>query len=58
MLRHRASGARWSYDLGAGDLLVMRAESQTDYRHAVPKTRRAVGPRMNLTFRYLLSADD
>ena len=30
----------------------MRAESQSDYRHAVPKTRRPVGPRMNLTFRW------
>jgi len=52
VLRHRATGQRWSYDLGAGDLLVMRAESQSDYRHAVPKTRRPVGPRMNLTFRW------
>jgi alkylated DNA repair dioxygenase AlkB len=54
VLRHRATGQRWSYDLGAGDLLVMRAESQSDYRHAVPKTRRLVGPRMNLTFRWLI----
>lgn len=53
VLRHRATGQRWSYDLGAGDLLVMRAESQADYRHGVPKTRRPVGPRMNLTFRWL-----
>jgi hypothetical protein len=29
----------------------MRNESQSDYRHAVPKTTRALGPRMNLTFR-------
>ena len=51
VLRHRASGRRWSLDLGAGDLLVMRGESQADYRHAVPKTTRPVGPRLNLTFR-------
>lgn len=57
VLRHRSTGARWSYDLGAGDLLVMRAESQSDYRHAVPKTRRPVGPRMNLTFRWLTPDD-
>jgi hypothetical protein len=36
---------------GHGDLLVMRDESQSDYAHAVPKTSRPVGPRMNLTFR-------
>jgi alkylated DNA repair dioxygenase AlkB len=51
LLRHRASGQRWSVELGEGDLLVMRDESQSDYRHAVPKTTRALGPRMNLTFR-------
>ncbi len=51
VLRHRTSGARWSWDLGHGDLLVMRDESQSDYAHAVPKTSRPVGPRMNLTFR-------
>lgn len=53
-LRHRVSRQRWSWSLGAGDLLVMRGESQSDYAHAVPKTTRAVGPRMNLTFRFLL----
>jgi alkylated DNA repair dioxygenase AlkB len=51
VLRHRATGARWSWDLGHGDLLVMRDESQSDYAHAVPKSSRPVGPRMNLTFR-------
>ena len=51
VLKHRASGRRSDVDLGAGDLLVMRAESQADYRHAVPKTTRPVGPRLNLTFR-------
>lgn len=55
-LRHRASRQRWSWELGAGDLLVMRAESQSDYAHAVPKTTRAVGPRMNLTFRRIHAA--
>jgi hypothetical protein len=29
----------------------MRDESQIDYAHAVPKTSRPVGPRLNLTFR-------
>jgi alkylated DNA repair dioxygenase AlkB len=51
VLRHRSTGERWSWDLGHGDLLVMRDESQGDYAHAIPKTSRPVGPRMNLTFR-------
>jgi alkylated DNA repair dioxygenase AlkB len=52
VLRSLATGQRWSVDLGGGDLLIMSGESQSDYRHAVPKTKRAVGPRINLTFRY------
>ncbi|QDP94678.1 alpha-ketoglutarate-dependent dioxygenase AlkB [Microlunatus elymi] len=51
-IRHQESGQRWQLDLGAGDLLIMKDESQSDYRHAVPKTRTAVGPRMNLTYRW------
>jgi alkylated DNA repair dioxygenase AlkB len=52
-LRHRASRQRWSWELGEGDLLVMSDESQSDYAHAVPKTTKPVGTRMNLTFRVL-----
>jgi alkylated DNA repair dioxygenase AlkB len=52
VLRHRRTGERWSWDLGQGDLLVMRDESQSDYAHAVPKTSRPVSPRLNLTFRH------
>ena len=51
LFRHRRTRARWTWDLGGGDLLVMRDESQSDYAHAVPKTTRPTGPRMNLTFR-------
>ena len=51
VLRHRATRERWIWDLGHGDLLVMRDEAQSDYAHAVPKTSRPVGPRINLTFR-------
>ena len=50
-----SQGRRWTWELGEGDLLVMREESQTDYVHAVPKTARPVGPRMNLTFRHFHS---
>ena len=51
VLRHRATRERWTWELGGGDLLVMRHESQRDYAHAIPKTTSAIGPRMNLTFR-------
>ena len=35
----------------------MSGESQSDYLHAVPKTARPVGPRMNLTFRLFSPAE-
>ncbi len=34
-----------------GSLLVMKGDSQQLYQHALPKTRRTVGLRINLTFR-------
>jgi alkylated DNA repair dioxygenase AlkB len=34
-----------------GDLLVMAGDTQQRWQHAVPRTRRPVAPRINLTFR-------
>ena len=46
------NGARTlGLDLGHGSLLVMSGDTQMHYQHAVPPTARAVGPRINLTFR-------
>ena len=43
-------------DLTHGSLLVMAGDTQRDWRHAVPRTRSTVGPRINLTFRYVTAA--
>ncbi|MCC2545891.1 alpha-ketoglutarate-dependent dioxygenase AlkB [Hymenobacter sp. BT175] len=43
-------------DLTSGSLLVMRGLTQRYWLHAVPKTARPVGPRLNLTFRLVSSA--
>lgn len=51
VMTHTASGRRFGWNLGAGDLLVMAGESQSAYRHCVPKTSAVVGRRLNLTFR-------
>jgi hypothetical protein len=40
--------------LGHGDLLVMAGDTQRFYQHALPKTRRPTGERINLTFRQIL----
>jgi alkylated DNA repair dioxygenase AlkB len=52
VLRHRRrSAARAELLLGHGDLLLMAGATQHHYVHAVPKTARTVGERINLTFR-------
>ena len=51
-LRHRRRrDAVATIDLAHGDLLLMAGATQHAYVHAVPKTTRAVGERINLTFR-------
>jgi len=54
-LRHQTSRAVATIALAHGDLLVMRGESQTNYRHSVPKRAHA-GTRINLTFRHYAEA--
>ena len=53
-VRPAGGGAAFATELGHGSLLVMSGRSQHDYRHAVPKTARPVGWRINLTFRNVL----
>ncbi len=50
-LRHQTSREVSTIPLGHGDLLVMRDESQSSFRHSIPKRAHA-GTRINLTFRY------
>ena len=53
-LRHRRrQEARLSLDLPHGSLLVMAGATQHHWLHQVPKTGRVVGPRINLTFRFM-----
>jgi alkylated DNA repair dioxygenase AlkB len=39
-------------DPGGGDLVVMGGACQHDWEHTVPKTTKAVGPRMSVTIRH------
>ena len=55
-VRHRRDVAdRLDIDLHDGSLLIMRGELQRHYRHAVPKQRAITEPRINLTFRRIMS---
>lgn len=50
-IRCNATRETMRLELQHGDLLVMSGRSQLDYQHAVPKTARPTGARINLTFR-------
>ena len=49
--KHRMSAERVVLDLAHGSCLVMKGQCQACWRHQLPKTRKEVGPRINLTFR-------
>ena len=52
LLKHKTADLRHGMDLRGGSLLVMRPPTQAYWLHRVPKTRRDVGARINLTFRW------
>jgi alkylated DNA repair dioxygenase AlkB len=51
LLRPRLGGSSMRFVLGHGDLFVMGGSCQRTWEHAVPKTTRAVGPRISVQFR-------
>lgn len=53
--RHRENKQlKKKLDLTHGSLLVMAGDTQTYWQHQIPKTKKAVGERMNLTFRKIV----
>jgi alkylated DNA repair dioxygenase AlkB len=40
-------------ELENGSFLLMKGEAQHHWYHSIPKTTKAVGPRINLTFRFI-----
>jgi alkylated DNA repair dioxygenase AlkB len=54
VFRHRRDNRRkLEIPLPSGSLLVMAGTTQRDWKHAVPKQRAPVGPRINLTYRLI-----
>jgi alkylated DNA repair dioxygenase AlkB len=51
LLRPRGGGPALRHELGHGDLLVMGGSCQRTWEHAIPKTARALGPRISIQFR-------
>ena len=52
-LRPRGGGATHDIALEAGSLLLMAGVTQQNWRHALPRTAKPVGARINLTFRHI-----
>lgn len=53
--QHKKRPIRIALDLEPGSTLIMKGATQHYWRHNLPKTRKAVGPRINLTFRRIMS---
>jgi alkylated DNA repair dioxygenase AlkB len=53
LLRHRRNNRTVKLDLTDGSLLLMAGTLQAHWRHGINKTAKLVGPRLNLTFRYV-----
>ncbi len=54
-LRHNKTKQKESITLTNGSLLIMGGETQHNWEHSVPRRKRVHEPRINLTFRNLLS---
>lgn len=53
-LRHKSDKRlKHKIELGHGSLLLMKGETQHRWQHQIPKTRRNIGERINLTFRVI-----
>lgn len=52
-LRHVRTNEKIEIELTHGSLLIMQGELQHYWQHQVPKTNKAIGERINLTFRVI-----
>lgn len=56
-IRHNLSRQTQTFLLSHGSLLIMAGTMQQHWQHEVPKTKRPVGERINLTFRTIQSKE-
>jgi alkylated DNA repair dioxygenase AlkB len=54
LLRHKQTKETVPVMLEDGSLLVMKGTTQTHWQHSIPKSKRVVNPRINLTFRTIV----
>ncbi len=53
--RHRSNSevSKFALELSTGSLLIMAGTTQKFWQHEIPKTKKSVGERLNLTFRFV-----
>lgn len=56
-LKHRSKKESYKLSLGSGSLLLMGKNSQTNWKHQLPKTKKKTESRINCTFRYIFPQD-
>jgi len=44
--------------LNSGSLLIMAGTTQHYWKHQIPKTKKPIGPRLNITFRVIKDVDN
>lgn len=54
VLKHRTTKQKIELNLTAGQLIVMRGQTQRHWLHSLPKTKKVSDGRINLTFRHIL----
>lgn len=50
-IKHKSSGEKIDLILQSGSLLIMLGNLQQHWQHSIPKTKKIIGNRINLTFR-------
>jgi alkylated DNA repair dioxygenase AlkB len=55
-IKHNSTKQTMTFPVAHGTLMVMSGSMQQFWKHEVPKTKKAVGPRINLTFRQIIQA--
>jgi alkylated DNA repair dioxygenase AlkB len=53
ILRHKRSKRTVKLDLTSGSMLLMAGATQSNWVHGIDKVSRPLGPRVNLTFRFI-----
>jgi alkylated DNA repair dioxygenase AlkB len=50
-IRHNTTRETMNFPVGHGTLIIMAGTMQEHYQHEIPKTKKIIGERVNLTFR-------